>query len=365
MSRALTNAGADEVLVHTGQHYDSGMSQVFFDQLGLKPPRINLGVGSGSHAYQTAAMLTGLEDVLNEYHPDWVLLYGDTNSTLAGALAASKLRLRIAHVEAGLRSFNPRMPEEINRRVTDVLSGLLFAPTKAAVENLGNEGISGERVRLVGDVMFDATTHFVKRAHSESTVLERLELEENKFILVTTHRAENTDDPLALGLLADALRALNAEIPVVMPLHPRTRQTLDRLGLAHALRECRLTDPVGFLDMVQLESNAAVIVTDSGGVQKEAFFHKKPCVTLRAETEWVELVELGWNRLCPLTSTGAIIASVHAALGSRGREAQPYGDGGAAQRIVKDLQMHLGENHPAHLAERKESQASRSHRQPL
>jgi UDP-GlcNAc3NAcA epimerase len=310
------------------------MSALFFEELGLSPPAFNLGVGSGSHAVQTAGILRGLEPVLETEKPDFVLLYGDTNSTLAGALVASKLQIPLAHVEAGLRSFNRRMPEEINRIVADSLSDLLFAPTNAAEDNLKKEGISASRIKKVGDVMLDAAMLYSQRALSNSRILQTHGLKGLPYILATIHRAENTDDGYRLGNIASALAELNREIPVVFPLHPRTRNALTEHGLLERLSKCRLIAPVGFLDMVLLESSAAAIVTDSGGVQKEAFFHGTPCVTLRQETEWVELVELGWNRLCPADDPAAIVSAVRSAIGTKGQTARPYGDGHASARIV-------------------------------
>lgn len=341
VSEAFRLAGVSETVVHTGQHYDANMSALFFEELGLTPPAINLGVGSGSHAFQTAAMLRGLEPVFEAQNPDCVLLYGDTNSTLAGALVASKLHIPLAHVEAGLRSFNRRMPEEINRIVADSLGDLLFAPTDAAEINLRNEGIPSRRIKRVGDVMLDAAMMHSQRALATSQILRGQGLEGLPFILATIHRAENTDAPVRLASIASALVELNGDIPVVFPLHPRTRKSLIDQGLLEQLSECRLIAPVGYLDMVLLESAAAVIVTDSGGVQKEAFFHRTPCVTLREETEWVELVELGWNRLCASDDPGEIVLAVRAAIGTKGQAANPYGDGKASTLIVDLLPQAL------------------------
>jgi UDP-GlcNAc3NAcA epimerase len=338
VTQALRLAGVREILVHTGQHYDASMSQVFFDELGLPAPQINLGVGSGTHGRQTAGMLTGLEDAIVAQKPDWVLVYGDTNSTLAGALAAVKLHVPVAHVEAGLRSFNRRMPEEINRVVTDAVATLLFTPTAEADRNLGREGVPPSRVSLVGDVMFDAALMFGTRASLTSDILSRLGVEKGKFVLATIHRAETTDDPDRLACIVDAFRAIGSEHALVWPVHPRTRSALRNGQQLKELSECvSLIDPVGYLDMLQLEKSASVIVTDSGGVQKEAFFFETPCVTARGETEWVELVNLGWNRLCPPVSAAALEAAVLEAIGSRGIPAKPYGDGDAAPRIARRL----------------------------
>jgi UDP-GlcNAc3NAcA epimerase len=280
-------------------------------------------------------MLETIEAALVADRPDWVLVYGDTNSTLAGAVAAAKLHVPVAHVEAGLRSFNRAMPEEINRVLTDHAADLLFAPTETAVQHLRREGVPATRVRLVGDVMLDAARFYAERARQHSCVLERAGVEAKRYVLATVHRAENTDDPARLLALWDGLSLVAADMPVVAPLHPRTRAALARAGALDRLcGTLTFLDPVGYLDMVMLEQHAAVIATDSGGVQKEAFFYEVPCVTLRTETEWVELVELGWARLQPPDSSEAVAAAVRAALGTRGRPGTPYGDGHAGTRIA-------------------------------
>jgi UDP-GlcNAc3NAcA epimerase len=342
VSRALRALpGVVERLVHTGQHYDSNMSAVFFDQLAIPRPDHDLGIGSGSHGAQTGRMLEGIEDVLVADPPDWVLVYGDTNSTLAGALAAAKQHVPVAHVEAGLRSFNRRMPEEINRILTDHACDVLFAPTKTAAEHLLREGFPSARVHLVGDVMFDAARFYAERAARHSCVLERVGVERNRYVLATIHRAENTDDPERLLAVWDGLALVADELPVVAPLHPRTRAALIRAGVFDRVsRTIKVVDPVGYLDMVMLEQLAAVIATDSGGVQKEAFFHGVPCVTFRSETEWVELVELGWARLQPPLSPAAVATAVRAAFGTQGQPAAPYGDGRAGSRIAALLTGH-------------------------
>lgn len=280
-----------EVLVHTGQHYDDNMSQVFFDELEIPRPDYNLGIGSGGHGVQTGAMLAGIEEILLKEKPDRVLVYGDTNSTLAGTLAAAKLHIPVAHVEAGLRSFNRRMPEEINRVLTDHVADLLFCPSKTAVANLTAEGVH-DGVHLVGDVMYEALMHAVTLANQKSDVLERLNLTPSSYALATIHRAENTDDPERLARLMAALQEVSCKMPVIFPVHPRTR---GKLGPLAAGGDLRLLDPQGYLDMVRLEAGASVILTDSGGIQKEAYWLRVPCVTLRDETEWVETVAQGWN----------------------------------------------------------------------
>lgn len=296
VSRAVRTSH-QEILVHTGQHYDYEMSQVFFEGLNLPSPDYDLEVGSNSHAEQTAVMLTRLERVLLDEKPDLVLVYGDTNSTLAGALAASKLCLPLAHVEAGLRSFNRRMPEEINRILTDKVSQLLFCPTPASVANLKHEGVE-KGVHLVGDVMFDVALEAGVRAETTSTILSRLGVRDREYLLATVHRAGNTDDGDSLRGIAEAFLELRE--PLVLPLHPRTRKYLQNADLYEKLASAKhiiLTEPLGYLDFIMLQKNARKILTDSGGVQKEACFHKVPCVTLRDETEWIETVTGGWNVL--------------------------------------------------------------------
>lgn len=344
VSHALRDVSdIDEVLLHTGQHFDANMSDVFFDELGIPAPRYNLGVGGGRHGAMTGQQLSRIEEVLIDERPDAVLVYGDTNSTLAGALAAAKLHIPIAHVEAGLRSFNRRMPEEINRVLTDHVSHWLFAPTGTAMSNLAAEGIVEEYCVLVGDVMLDASMRFRERAQQQSRILERVGVTRGTFVLATVHRAENTDDAARLGAILDALRLIADERMVVWPVHPRLRKTVaERSAALLSSGRVKLIDPVGYLDMVMLESNAAVIATDSGGVQKEAFFFGVPCVTLRDETEWVELVESGWNRLAPPTSAQTVADAVLSAVGARGADIRPYGDGNAATKIVECLRSELG-----------------------
>ena len=324
-----------ELLVHTGQHYDATMSQVFFDELAIPPPAYNLDVGSASHAVSTARMLERLEPILVEAAPDLVLVYGDTNSTLAGALAAAKLQIPIAHVEAGLRSWNRRMPEEINRIVTDSISDILLAPTKTAAANLAREGHQSNRIHLVGDVMYDLSLDAGKRAEKQSRVLERLGLRSKEYVLATIHRQENTDDPSRLRAIVTGLVQVARDVPVVLPIHPRTKKTIAEHGLADRLGELRLIEPVGYLDMAKLEAHARLIVTDSGGVQKEAFFHRVACVTLREETEWVELTQLGWNFVVPPRSANAVVRGIRNGLKApNGRAATPYGRGDAARKIA-------------------------------
>lgn len=328
----------DEILVHTGQHYDENMSQRFFDELEIPAPQYHLNVGSASHGAQTGRMLEAVERVLLETKPNALLVYGDTNSTLAGALAAAKLHIPIAHVEAGLRSFNRKMPEEVNRVVTDHLSHWLFAPTSMAVSHLQHEGIAETAIHLVGDVMYDASIYYAQRA--PKTVLDERKLTAKHYVLATIHRAENTDDMSRLRRIFDALASIARGVPVVVPLHPRTRAVLQRAGLfdEYAAR-LLLCDPVGYLEMVALEKNARLIVTDSGGVQKEAFFHRVPCVTLRDETEWTELVSIGWNTLVALNDStlGERILSQLQKPAPPEPTTQLYGGGNASRRVAEIL----------------------------
>lgn len=325
-----------EILIHTGQHYDASMSAVFFSELDIPAPDLNLGIGSHSHGAQTGRMLEQIERVLMDVQPDWLLVYGDTNSTLAGALAAAKLHIPVAHVEAGLRSHNKRMPEEVNRILTDHTSELLFAPTTAAEHNLFREGFEPRRIKLVGDVMYDAALRYGEKAESQSGVLARLGLNSREYILATIHRAENTDTPLRLRTIFEALNLIAERRPVILPLHPRTRRKLGAAGLKPG--HLTLVDPVGYLDMVMLEKHALTIVTDSGGVQKEAYFHKVPCVTMREETEWEELIKSGWNRLATLQDPAQTAADIESAMTSSPAEApQFYGNGQAARAIVAEL----------------------------
>ncbi|RRH88051.1 UDP-N-acetylglucosamine 2-epimerase (non-hydrolyzing) [Variovorax beijingensis] len=341
LSSLLSNTeGVEEHLLHTGQHFDDNMSAVFFRELGIPAPRWNLGLSGGLHGAMTGAQLAGIEAVLVNEQPDVVLLYGDTNSTLAGALAAAKLHIPVAHVEAGLRSFNRRMPEEVNRVLTDHLSNWLFTPTKTATANLEHEGIVGSLVHQVGDVMYDAALYFSAVAHARNERSPALTaLSGRPFVLATIHRAENTDDLQRLRTILKALTMLSTDLDVVWPLHPRTRSVLARLGVdVSAAAGLHCIEPLGYLDMIEMEQSAQMVITDSGGVQKEAFFFGRPCVTLRDETEWVELVEAGWNRLAPPTSAEALLKAFRAALGTSGQAIEPYGRGDAARRIAGILQ---------------------------
>jgi len=338
VSKLLRSAASlRETLVHTGQHYDNNMSRVFFKELEIPEPDYNLGIGGGSHGQNTGRMLEAIEKVLMDEKPEVVLVYGDTDSTLAGALAASKLHIPVAHVEAGLRSFNRRMPEEINRVLTDHASDLLFAPTETAVQNLTQEGIPESKIYLVGDVMYDAALYYGGKAERQSKILGQLGLEPKGYILATVHRGENTDDPKRLKAILEALAKVNQQVPVVFPVHPRTRRRAATFGLQDRLRRVTEIEPVGYLDMVMLEKNARHIVTDSGGVQKEAYFYGVPCVTLRAETEWVELLEMGWNILLPPDKLGILSIKDIIKTNIPEQRRDLYGRGDAAVRITKAL----------------------------
>ena len=333
-----------EVLVHTGRHYDHNMSDVFFTELDIPKPDYHLGIGSASHGAQTGKMLEAIEQVLINEKPDWVLVYGDTNSTLAGAIAATKLHIPIAHVEAGLRSFNRRMPEEINRVLTDHASNLLFTPTAIASKNLDKEGIASDRIHLVGDVMYDASLYYVQKAELASHILDSLNLQPKNYILSTIHRAENTDNSDRLRAIIGALCEFSQEIKVILPLHPRTKKILGDMDLLDRIpKTLHLIEPVGYYDMIMLEKNARMIVTDSGGIQKEAYFYQVPCATLRDQTEWVELVESGWNYLISPETSSEIVQKL------RNRIYQPlpldttqlYGDGKASVKILELLNKSL------------------------
>lgn len=326
----------EEVMVHTGQHYDENMSQVFFDELNIPAPRYNLEVCGAGHGEMTGRMLEGIERILLDERPDWVLVYGDTNSTLAGALAAAKLHIPVAHVEAGLRSFNRRMPEEINRILADQVSTLLLCPTAVAVKHLQREGLE-RGVHNIGDVMFDVALHYRERARATSNILDVLGLIDTDFVLATCHRAENTDDPERLDQILRALEHVATDIPVVLPLHPRTRKVIHDQGLGHRIESLCNLMPLSFMDMVALEQAAKAIITDSGGVQKEAFFYRVPCITMRDETEWTETLELGCNQLVGASYDRIVNAFANLTPFPVDTQCTPYGDGFASRRIVEQL----------------------------
>lgn len=335
---AAQSGDVDEVLLHTGQHYDDNMSEVFFRDLGLPKPKYRFNIGGGSHGEMTGRQLIAIEEALIAEKPDVLLVYGDTNSTLAGALAASKMHIPVAHVEAGLRSFNKRMPEELNRILTDHVSRWLFAPTQTAVDNLKRENIGGAEIHLVGDVMYDVARLFIDNPRHRTDIAERLGLKRGDYAVATIHRQENTDVPDRLMAILGALAEHSRKQPVVLPIHPRTAKMVRQNAQADALlSEIMTIEPVGFFDMATLLSGASLAVTDSGGLQKEAYFHRVPCVTVRDETEWVELVDMGWNRLPEKLEKDAILSAIASAGTPAGPDPAPYGKGDAAARILDIL----------------------------
>lgn len=364
LSRAIRNHYADqiqEVIVHTGQHYDDNMSQVFFDELQIPRPDYNLHVGSASHGVQTARMTEGIEALLIKEKPDFIVLYGDTNSTLAGAVAAAKIHVPIVHIEAGLRSFNKSMPEEINRIVCDHCSTLLFTPTKAGLENLKREGFSVDesgvstssttaaptidnpKVFHCGDIMYDNSLHFADIAEEKTDIIRRLELVGKPFILATIHRDSNTDHPERLSAIFDALIELSKENQIVLPLHPRTAKLLktnlsnEKQTLIFSSANIKLIPPVSFLEMIALERHAQLVMTDSGGVQKEAYFFKKPCIILRPETEWVEIVQTGNAILADADESRIMQAWAHFKDCPPTTFPEIFGDGHAAEFMLKQM----------------------------
>lgn len=336
VSRALKKYGIEEIIVHTGQHFDANMSQVFFDEMEIPHPHYNLEISGLQHGAMTGRMLEKIEEVLLKEKPNYVLVYGDTNSTLAGALAAAKLHIPVAHVEAGLRSFEMKMPEEINRILTDRISSILFCPTKTAVTNLENEGYKNFdcQIEQVGDVMYDAVLFYQKKATSQSTIISKVGLMPNNFVLCTMHRAENTNDPDRLRAICSALNEIHKQIPVVLPLHPRTRGYLKSLNIELSVL---LLDPVGYFDMLALLQNCKLVMTDSGGLQKEAFFFQKFCITLRDQTEWVELIESGTNQLAGADSVAILNSFEELANRPFPVTASLYGQGNAAELIAQKL----------------------------
>lgn len=326
--------GLEEKIIHTGQHFDANMSNIFFDQLSIPKPHYQLDINSGNHGSMTGRMLEAIEKICLEEKPDRLMVYGDTNSTLAGALAASKLHIPVAHIEAGLRSFNMRMPEEINRILTDQVSDILFCPTETAVKNLKNEGFEAKPVQVlnVGDVMQDSSMFFAERAVKGEALKA---VPESNFVVATLHRAENTDDPVRLKAIIDALNYIHKNIlPVVLPLHPRTQKVVKSLGLK---LEMLVLEPVGYLEMIWLLKHCSAVVSDSGGVQKEAFFFKKPCITMRDQTEWVELIEQGVNVLAG-ADTQRIIQYTQSMLDKKIEDPlNLYGGGQASQNITNVL----------------------------
>lgn len=356
LSRAIKTHFKDqihEVIVHTGQHYDDNMSQVFFDELGIPRPDYNLHVGSASHGIQTAKMIEGIEKILIDEKPDYIVLYGDTNSTLAGAVAASKIHVPIVHIEAGLRSFNKSMPEEINRIVCDHCSTLLFTPTTTGLNNLVHEGfkanndgpynIDNPKVYHCGDIMYDNSLYFSAVADQKVDLLRRLGLDGKPYILCTLHRDSNTDHAERLNAILEALLELSAELPIVLPLHPRTKKMIQQLSNAttierlHSNNNIQIIEPVSFLEMIQLEKHASLVMTDSGGVQKESFFFKKPCVILRPETEWVEIVEVRAATLVDADKQAILKTSRDYLQNPPEFFPKVFGDGHAAEFILKAI----------------------------
>ncbi|MES2591070.1 MAG: UDP-N-acetylglucosamine 2-epimerase (non-hydrolyzing) [Bacteroidota bacterium] len=362
LSRAIKNKFTSELLeiiVHTGQHYDENMSKVFFDELDIPQPDYNLNTGSGNHGKQTASMIEGIENILLKEKPNCIVLYGDTNSTLAGAIAASKIQVPVIHIEAGLRSFNKAMPEEINRIMCDHVSTLLFSPTKSGYTNLLKEGFKennqppysfdNAKIYHCGDVMYDNSLYFSAVAEQKTTVLQDNKLQENNFILTTIHRNNNTDEPLRLNAIFSSLLKIATEnkIIVVLPLHPRTAKLLPA-NLSEELYSkiknsdyIKIIPPVSFLEMIALEKNAALVMTDSGGVQKEAFFFKKPCIIFRSETEWIELVNCGSARIADANETQINEAYSHFSTVQNLQFPELFGDGKAAEFICAEILKHI------------------------
>lgn len=358
ISRAIKNSFSDvlnEVIVHTGQHYDDNMSAIFFEELGIPNPQFNLNVGSGSHGAQTAKMIEGMEKLMLDEKPDGIVIYGDTNSTIAAALAASKIHIPVFHIEAGLRSYNKSMPEEVNRILSDHISTLLFCPTKTAVDNLVKEGFTSlneglptvdkPHVHLCGDIMYDNSMYFSSISDQKSRILEEIEVFDKNYILVTIHRNANTDDEIRLNSIFNALIYIQntTGFDIVLPLHPRTNKMMDQLlndenkALLRDNKKIKIIPPAGFLDIISLEKNASLIVTDSGGLQKEAFFFKKPCVILRPETEWVEIVENG-NAIIADADQQKIVAAANQLLSQKDYTfPNLFGDAKSAEFIVQKI----------------------------
>jgi UDP-GlcNAc3NAcA epimerase len=323
-----------EIIVHTGQHFDANMSEIFFEQMHIPKPDYNLEINSLSHGAMTGRMIAKIEEVLLKEKPDWVLIYGDTNSTIAGSLAAKKLHIKVAHVEAGLRSFNRNMPEEINRILTDKISDILFCPTDTAVQNLQNEGIGNNSLAQIvkcGDVMQDAAIFYSNLAQKPEIDLPM------EFILATIHRAENTDDPKRLASIFSALNKISHEIPIILPLHPRTKKIISNSQVSINNTQLIFIDPVGYLEMIYLLQNCSLVMTDSGGLQKEAFFFRKPCVTLRDETEWVELVENGFNEIVGANENKIISGYKKMSKKQNDFNINLYGNGEASEKIINKL----------------------------
>ncbi|MBV6305081.1 UDP-N-acetylglucosamine 2-epimerase (non-hydrolyzing) [Candidimonas humi] len=344
VSRAIREhkSGIQEIIVHTGQHYDPNMSDIFFHELDIPKPHFHLGIGGGSHGKNTGRMIEKIEEILLPEKPDFLLVYGDTDSTLAGAIAASKIQVPIAHVEAGLRSYNRKMPEEINRVLTDHLSSILLTPTAHASRNLHKEGIDDSKIRIVGDTMYDAVLYYGEHAKAPTTSVD-MDVFEKDYALCTIHRAENTDDTARLREILQGLASL--PISIILPMHPRTRNRIETADIQLG-GNIHVIEPVGYLEMIWLQKRASLILTDSGGVQKEAYFHKTPCITLRDETEWVELVDIGANMLAGADAE-KIVSSFGKLSGFSFPDDPIYGNGDAGEQIVDALQayMNSGDTH--------------------
>ena len=336
VSRALKKENINEIIVHTGQHFDANMSQIFFDEMEIPQPNYNLEVSGLNHGAMTGRMLEKIEEVLLKEKPDYVLVYGDTNSTLAGALAASKLHIKVAHVEAGLRSFEMKMPEEINRILTDRISSILFCPTETAVKNLEAEGFRNFNciIEQPGDVMYDAVLHYKEKIEAKATIIKSAGLQKNSFVLATLHRAENTNDEKRLREICRAISEINAQTKVVLPLHPRTKAFIDSLQIK---LEATVIPPVGYFDMLALLDNCKMVMTDSGGLQKEAYFFSKFCITLRDQTEWIELVETGTNQLVGANFDKILSAYHNFSTAIFAPQRLLYGNGAAAEQIAQAL----------------------------
>jgi len=328
-----------ETIIHTGQHFDKNMSNVFFQELNIPEPDFNLEIAGLNHGAMTGRMLEKIENILEEIQPNVVLIYGDTNSTLAGALAASKLHIPVAHIEAGLRSFNMSMPEEINRILSDRISTLLFCPTEEAVSNLRTEALT-KGVYNVGDVMYDAVQYYGDRAINNIS-LDKWNLKNKEYALCTIHRAENTNDSLRLASILEALQEINKDCKIIFPLHPRTRQLISSYSMDAKLKGIDVIEPVSYLEMLRLEHSALAILTDSGGIQKEAFFNEIPCITLRDETEWVETVQLGWNQVVGIGKEEILDSFYGIARRDKTNGQKPYGDGSAAEQILNIMRSEL------------------------
>ena len=347
VSRAIkARDDIDEIILHTGQHFDANMSEVFFQQLDIPHPHHKLQIAGLGHGAMTGRMIEGIEMLIQKEHPDWVLVYGDTNSTLAGALAAAKLRIPVAHVEAGLRSHNPTMPEEINRVLTDRVTSLLLCPTQTAVTNLQHEGfpflatgpsgqINPQRIVKIGDVMLDAMLYYRERVKAEIS-LDVFRLQHHNYVLCTLHRQENVDDFKRLNNILSALREIAKDLPLVLPLHPRTKKKIEQQLNIDVLKGITVLEPLPYLEMQRLQMSAKFILTDSGGMQKEAYFHKVPCITMRDETEWIETVKAGWNQLAGV-NTEQILNAWRNSIAPSEQTENLFGDGQAAEKILNEF----------------------------